>query len=225
MNPDLVALVTNPFVNLSQRFLARVPGFVAAFVALLVGLFFARILRTLAERVLDRTQLDEYTGKIGINEVLARLGLGKSPTFVVSFLIYWFVLLAFFVTAANAMDLAAVSELLEQFMLFLPRLIAAVLIIFVGLLLGRFTSEVVTNAAVANNIRGGDILARCSSIAVMVFAGLMALEQLGVRTSIITSSLQILFASLGLAFALAFGLGGKTIAEEMLRDVLNRRLK
>ena len=221
----MVEMLANPVLHLTQRLLSKMPNFAAAFLFLLVGLFVARALRTIAERLLDRTRLDEHTGTIGINEVLARLGLGKSPTYVVSFLIYWFILLAFFISAANAVDLTVVSELLERFMLFLPSLIAAVLMLFVGLFLARFVSEVVANAASANNIQGGTALAKCSSAAVVVFTALMALEQLGIRTSLVARSLQIVFASLGLAFAIAFGLGGKAIAEEVLREILNRRDK
>lgn len=222
-NHDLLQLFANPFVNLSHRFWQKIPAVTAAILFLLFGLFIARILRTMAERVLDRAHLDEYSGKIGINEILTRMGLGKSPSYAISFLIYWFILLAFCVSAANAVDLTIVAELLEKFMNFLPSLIAAILIVFVGLMLARFLSEVVINAAVANNIRGGDLLGKAASAAVITFASLMALEQLDVHTTVITSSIQIVFASFGLAFALAFGLGGKTLAEEFLRDIFSRK--
>lgn len=223
MNPGILELLADPFVSLTHRFLAKAPSFTAAFLFLLFGLFTARILRTLAERVLDRTRIDEHAGRVGINEVLARLGLGKSPAYAVAFLIYWFILLAFFVSAANAVDLTVVSELIERFMLFVPSLIAAILIVFSGLLLARFLSEVVVNAANANNVRGGDILAKCASAAVITFTSLMALEQIGVRTSLIAQSVQILFAALGLAFALAFGLGGRDLAAEFLREIFVRK--
>ena len=223
MPADILELLSNPFVNLTHRFVSKVPAFVAAFLFLLVGMFVARLLRTVAERILDRARLDEHTGTVGVNEVLARLGLGRSPSFVVSFLIYWFVLLAFFVSAANAIDLTVVSELLERFMLFLPSVIAAVLLLFGGLLFARFLSEVVTNAALANSVRGGELLAKATYIAVIVFTGLMACEQLGLQMLLLSSGLQILLASVGLTFALAFGLGGRPVAEEILRDFLNRR--
>ncbi|MBI3549382.1 MAG: hypothetical protein HY078_10115 [Elusimicrobia bacterium] len=223
MNQNTLDLVSNPFINLSHRFLQRVPAVTAALLFLVFGLFIARILRTMAERVLDRARLDEYAGKIGINEILTRLGLGRSPSYVISFLIYWFILLAFCVSAANALDLTVVAQLLEKFMNFLPSLIAAILIAFVGLLLARFLSEVVISAAQANNIRGGEVLGKCASAAIITFASLIALEQLDVHTTIIASSIQILFASLGLTFALAFGLGGRDLAAEFLRDVFNRK--
>ncbi|MBI5203008.1 MAG: hypothetical protein HY925_15560 [Elusimicrobia bacterium] len=223
MRPELIELLTNPFITLSQRFMAAVPRFLAAFLFLVAGLFAARLMRTVAERVLDRARVDDALGKVGVNEVLARLGLGRSPSYVISFLIYWFILLAFFVSAANAVDLTIVSQLLERFMLFLPSVIAAILILFGGLVFAAFLSGVVGNAAVANNVRGGQFLAKAAYAFVLGFTTLLAAEQLGLQMLLLSSSFQIILASLGLTFALAFGLGGRGIAEELLREALSRK--
>ncbi|MCX5790335.1 MAG: hypothetical protein NTX64_17780 [Elusimicrobia bacterium] len=222
VRPDVIELLTNPFLGLTQRFIQAVPRFVAAFLFLLAGLFFARILRTVAERLLERTRIDEALGKVGITELLTRLGLGRSPSFVVSFLVYWFVLLAFFVSAANALDLTIVSQVLERFLLFLPSMVAALLILFGGLVFASFLAGVVTSAATANSIRGGEILGKAAYVFTVGFAVLTAAQQLGLQVLLLSSSFQIILAAAGLAFALAFGLGGKSIAEEILREALNR---
>lgn len=212
--------ITNPFVETLHRLLAFLPSLAAALLLLLLGMFLARALRTLVEGLLSRAKLDEYTSKVGINEILARLGLGKSPSFGISFLIYWFVVCIFIVSAANAVNMTIVSELMERFMLFLPLLVASVLILFGGLLFARFLSEVAASASQANNIRGGAALARALYVCVVVFASIAALEQLGLKIQLISSVLQIILASAGLAIALAFGLGGRDVAAEYLRDWL-----
>lgn len=223
MDTETLRLLTDPFRTLAQRFVAQVPSFAAAFLFLFAGFFFARMLKIIIEKLLSRTNLDNYTEKIGINEVLARLGMGRSPSRVLSFILYWFVLLVFFVSAANVVNLLVVSELLERLMLFLPSLAAAIVIVFAGLLLARLISEMIINAAEANRIHGGAGLAQCAWVVVIAFTGIMALEQLGIRIQLVTSSFQIIVASLGLAFGLAFGLGGKDIAEEILRHFLNKK--
>jgi len=223
MNTLPLEPLSSPFVGAYRRFAAHIPGIAAALILLLVGMFTARALRTLADRALTRAQLDEHTSKVGINEVLARLGLGKSPVYVLSFLIYWFVLFVFFVSAANAVNLTVVSELLERFALFLPVLIGALLILFGGLLFARFLHEVVRNAAAANNVRGGTVLAHAAYILVVVFSAMTAMEQLGMKLNFISAAIQILLGSVGLATAIAFGLGGKEVAAEMLRDLANKK--
>mgnify|MGYP001602207068 FL=1 len=223
MNTELLELLTHPFVSVANRFAAHIPSFAAAFILLLAGMFTARALRTACERMLDRAHLDEYTSKVGINEVLARLGLGKSPSYVLSFLIYWFILFIFIVSAANAVNMTVVSELLERFVLFLPALIASILILFGGLLFARFLKEVVASASLANNIRGGALLAEAAYIIVLVFSAMTALEQLGMKMTFISAAVQILLGSAGLAAAIAFGLGGKDLAGELLREFLKRK--
>lgn len=218
MDNHIASLLTNPFIETFNRVAAYLPNFAAAFLLLLIGMFTARALRTMTEGVLARARFDEHTSKVGINEVMARMGLGKSPGYGISFLIYWFVLFIFIVSAANAVNMTTLSDLLERFMLFLPRLIASVLILFGGLLFARFVAEVVSSASAANNIRGGAGLARALYISVIIIAAITALQQLGLQMTFIASAIQIILASVGLAAALAFGLGGREIAAELLRD-------
>ena len=98
--------------------------------------------------------LDRHTETIKLNELLARLGFGQSPSFVIGFLVYWLIILVFLVSAANAVQLTVVSELLQRFVLFVPKLIGAVLVVAGGLLLGHFSGEIVRNAATANKLDG-----------------------------------------------------------------------
>ena len=223
MNSNLLGFLTEPFVSASDRFATQIPAFLAAFLLLLLGMFTARLLRTVAERLFERAHMDEYTSKVGVNEVLARLGLGKSPAYVLSFLIYWFILFIFIVSAANAVNMTVVSDLLERFVLFLPVVIASLLILFAGLLFGRFLSELVANAASANNIRGGSVLAKATYVVVLIFSAMTAGEQLGMKMNFISAAVQILLGSAGLAAAIAFGIGGKDVAAELIRDFVNRK--
>ena len=132
---------------------------------------------------------------------------------------YWFILVVFLVSAANALNMTVVSDLLERFAQFLPSLVAAVLILFGGLLFGRLISQVLTNAAAANAIRGGGAVAAGAYAVVVGYAAMAALEQLGAQPQLMLSAAQILLGSLGLALAIAFGLGAKDQAGEWLREL------
>ena len=222
MSHDIFGMLTEPFASAVRRLAAQVPSLVAAFILLLVGMFLARALRTAAERLASWMRLDDHTSRVGINEVLARLGLGKSPSYALSFLLYWVVIFFFIVSAANAVNLTAVSDLLERFVAFLPVLVAALLIIFGGLLFARFLFQIVLNASAANNVRGGSLLAHAAYLVVIVFSAMTALEQLGMKAAFISAAFQILLGSAGLAAAIAFGLGAKDAAGEILRGLFKR---
>lgn len=219
MSQDLARLFALPLVDAFHRVAGALASLAAAFLLLLIGLFMARLARALIEAGMGRIRLDEHTSKAGLNELFARLGLGKSPTAVASFAVYWFILVVFVVSAANALNMTVVSDLLERFAQFLPSLVAAVLILFGGLLFGRLISTVLSNAASANSIRGGGAVAAGGYVVVVGYAAIGALQQLGATPQLILSAAQILLGSVGLALAVAFGLGAKDMASEWLREL------
>lgn len=223
MSKDLARLFADPFLDAYRRVSSSLASIAAAFLLLLVGMVVARLARALVEAALGRIRLDEHTAKAGLNELLARLGLGKSLTAVFSFVVHWFLLVVFIVTAANALNMTVVSDLLERFANFLPALVAAVLILFGGLMFGRLMARVLSNAAEANAIRGGKAVAAGAYIVVVGYSAMAALEQIGAKPALILSAAQILLGSLGLALAIACGLGAKDIAAEWMREALHKK--
>ncbi len=220
MGQNLIRLIVDPFLGAYDRFAGAIPTLAAALLLLLVGMFLARAIRALIEVSLGKIRLDEHTSRIGINEVLSRLGLGKSPTFALAWVAHWFILFLFIVSAANAMNMPVVSELLERFLGVLPSMIAAVLILFGGLLFGRLVAHILRNAATANSIRGGAAVAVAAQTVAVGTAGIIALEQIGVRPQILIPTVQIFVGSIGLAVAIAIGLGAKDLAAEYLRELV-----
>lgn len=223
MGRDLARLFADPFVDASRRVSSALPPISAAFLLLLAGMLAARAIRTMLEAALSFIKLDHYTSRCGLNELFARLGLGRSPSAVIAFVAYWFVGVVFIVSAANALNMPVVSDLLERFAAFLPSLVGAVLTLFGGLLFGRLLSRVLVNAADANSIRGGRLLAASSYAIVMCYSAVAALDQLGAKPQLVLSAAQILIGSLGLALAIAFGFGAKDLAAEALHDILRKK--
>jgi hypothetical protein len=223
MTKDLARLFADPFLQAYRRVSGSLASLAAAFLLLLLGMFTARLLRTLVEAALARIRLDEHTSRAGLNELFARLGLGKSPSAVAAFAVYWFILTVFVVSAANALNMTIVSELLERFAQFLPTLVGAALTLFGGLMFGRLVAQVLSNAAAANSIRGGSAAAFGGYAVVVGYSAMAALEQIGARPQLILSAAQILIGAVGLALSLAFGLGAKDLAADWMRERLRRK--
>lgn len=218
---DTLNLFIEPILHIWDIFIVYIPNIIAALLFILFGLFIARVLSSLLEQFLRGVKLDSYTSQVGINEVMVRFGFGRSPAGLIGAAVYWSLLLVFFVSAANIMNLTVISAILERFMLvFLPKIAAAIFIAFGGLMFARFISEIVRNSASANNLRGGKSLSKIVHFVVLLFTAFAAVEQLGIEMKIIRSSIQILIGSLGLAFAIAVGLGTKDIAHNIIRGML-----
>lgn len=223
MPQEWLNLIVGPFQQLISTILTKLPAVLTALFLLLVGMVVARGIRTGFEKFFRFLHLDEYTEKIKLNELFARLGFGRSPAFILGFLVYWLIILVFLVSAADVVQLTVVSDLLQKFVLFVPKLIGAVLVLAGGLLLGHFLGEIVLNASTANKIQGAMALSKVVQFVVVVFASIIALEQIGIDTTILTSSIQIILAAVGLGFAIAFGLGGRDVAAAMIRNFATTR--
>ncbi len=217
---DIIDLFLDPVLHVWATFVTYIPAIVAALLFIIFGLFIARGLSSLLEQFLRKVKLDSYTSRIGINEIMVRFGFGRSPSAILGFMVYWSLILVFFVTAANILNLTVISDILERFIIgFIPRIVAAIFIAFGGLMFAKFIADVVANSAAANNLRGGKSLSKIVNFVILVFTAIAAVEQLGIEMKIIRSSLNILFAALGLAFAIAVGLGAKDIAHDIIKGM------
>lgn len=225
---ELSSLLFEPTYKLWLVMVDYLPNIVAAIIFILVGFFISRILSSVFEHIMKRIKLDVFTSKIGLNEILARTGFGKSPTKVIYILIYWIVMLIFIVSATSALKLNFISQILEAFLIkFIPKIVAAIIIGFAGIILSKTIEDIVYNASISNNLKAGKLFSKIISIVVLIFTSVLVIEQLGLDIKLLRSSINILFASLGLGFALAvgisFGLGAKEIAKNFLESIISER--
>ncbi len=212
-----------PFVMIYNKTVELLPGIIVALVMLFVGLFLSRWISTILRGLLNKIKLDNYTAKFGINDFLTRFGFGKSPTYAICFIISWVIMLAFIMIAADCLHLTIIRQMLLKLLSFIPYIIVSIVILFAGLLFGGFVQKLVENSAKANDIKGGVLFAKIINIIIVVFAVILALQQININFDLINYVILILLASLGLAFGLAFGLGGKAVVEEYLRDLVNNK--
>lgn len=216
MAAEIVALFREPLLAVWNKLMGIVPNIVASLVFLLIGLYLSRAMKMFTVRVLSNFRLDESTSKFGINEILTRVGFGKSPTNVISYAVYWVIMLISFSLAAGALKLDAITILLNKLINFIPSLAVGIIIVFGGLMFAKAVRQIVENSATANNVPGGHSLAKLVYASIILFAVQMALEQLGIATTVINYLIITILGSVGLGFALAVGLGAKDTVSRTL---------
>lgn len=194
----------------------------AAVLILVLGLYISRWVGSQTKKWLGKFKFDEKTSKLGINELCVRFGLGKSPTYIIAFVLAWAVTFYSVVLAADVLHLTVLRDLFTRFLGFIPTAFVSLLILFAGLLLGKLVSNIIDNSAKANNLNGGQILARAVYVFVVFFFTLAAVENLGIATQLVNQVATIVLASLGLAAAIAVGLGARPLMEEFLRDIFKQ---
>lgn len=187
-----------------------------ALVLLLIGLLIAKGLQWLVVRAFGALELDKGSKRIGFNELLTKGGLKKGPTELLGDLIYWLSIFLTVTAAANLLGLAPIKELLGSLLAYLPAVLSATYILGVGVFVAIFTAAIVL--IILNNIglSNASTLAKIVQYAIVIFAFLAALGQLGISSNWIVSSIQLVVGAVALAFAIAFGLGAKEKAAELL---------
>ena len=217
--------ISNHLMQLGQQSAKVLVALLVALVILVLGLYISRLVSSIVKKVLNKISFDERTSKVGINELCVRFGLGKSPTYIIAFVLAWAVIFYAIVLAADILHLTAVRNLFTQFLAFIPTLFVSVLILFAGLLFGKLMGKIIENSSQANNLKGGVFIAKAVNAFIVFFCALVAVENLGFATQLINNIVVIVLASLGLAFAIGVGLGSKNLAEEFLRDLFKKEKK
>jgi small-conductance mechanosensitive channel len=199
---------------------AFVPSLLGALVILFAGYLLAKLAQRGTARLLRRLHLNEALERGGVLHAVERTGATVNPARVVADLVFWLVMFAVLLIAANALGLRSLAEVFGELVGYIPSVIAAVVIVIVGIVLGNFVGGLIQ--ASAGTIHGGPTLARVGRVGVIVIAVFMALQELGVATEIVTTAFASLFGAVALAMALAFGLGNRELAGQVTREWYER---
>ena len=185
------------------------PKLLAALVLLFVGWLLAKLVRGGVRRLLELLHFDQLAEKTGVEEFLKHGDMHITFSGIISEVSYWLVLLIILVTVSSSLGLTAVADLFNRVALYLPNIIVAVLIIIFGTLLARFINRMIFAWLRNLGMVGALTISTLAEYAVQIFAVFVALEQLAIGTQLLTTAFAILFGSVCLALALAFGLGGR----------------
>lgn len=197
-----------------------IPALFGALVILFAGYLFARLVERAVDRLLRRIHLDTLLERGGVMEVVERSGSQVNPIRVLANLVFWLLMFAVIVLASNALGLQSLADVFSELVGYLPSVIAAIVIIIIGIVLGEFVGGLIMASAGA--LHGGTALARIGRGGVILLAIFMALQQLNVATEIVTTAFAILFGAVALALALSFGLGNRDLAGEVTREWYTR---
>ena len=203
----------------ARVFLVQVGGFLPralmAIAIVIVGWLVAKALRFAVVKALRAINFHVLTERAGLDGFLRQGGGDTDTVAVLGLLVYWLVILTALMIAFNSIGLTYVTDLVGRVVLFVPRVILAVVILAFGAYFGRFIGRSVT--AYCRNVGMADagLLGRLAMYAVVMFVILIAFDQLGVG-DLIRESFLILLTAVALALALAFGLGGQKRAAELL---------
>jgi hypothetical protein len=211
------------FAELGSRVQAFAPNLLAMLMLLLVGAVVAGAVHAILRFALPRLGVDRFADRSGLRAVAAERGVARPVSDIAALAVAWTVLVVFVLLAVAALDIRVAMELVAHAFAWLPHLLAAVALLIAGALVAAFVRRSVLITAVNGGLPSARLLAAGTHAAVLTLFGAVALEQLGLGTSVVLLAFAIVFGGIVLALALAFGLAGRELAREALASIVQPR--
>ena len=193
-----------------------IPKLVFAIVILLIGWICAAFIRKIVSKLLKAAGFDVVSEKTGLNNFLLKGGCKKGPSAIISLIFYWLIMFSTLVMVFNTLNLEAASQLLEKAVMYMPKIIVALILLALGISLGQFIGKFVATTSKLANIPMNEALGKTASYAIIGLSIMMALEQLDVASTIVTHSFIIMFGVFPLVMSLLLIIGGRDILADVV---------
>jgi flagellar biosynthesis protein FliQ len=187
-----------------------------ALIVLIAGWLIAKAIRFAIARALRAVNFHVVTDRAGIDGFLRDGGIGMDTTDILAMLVYWIVILAALLIGFNLLGLTYITELVSRVLLFVPKVLVAALILAFGAYFAKFVGQSLSAYLRGIHLQDAELLGNLARYAILTFVVLIALDQVNVGGDIVRQTFLIVLAGLVFALALAFGLGGREWAAELL---------
>lgn len=215
MRELIIGELTQAFHDIAREFARFLPRLIVMLIIALVGWLIAYLLKVVVRSILRLTKFDKLSENAGASQLLHQAALPTSSE-LVSRIVFWVAWIGFILVGVSVLGIVGLEEHISRFFLFLPRLFAALLIIFFGLLAASFFSRAVLLAAVNAGLPSPRTLSVSIRTVIIIFVLSMVFEELGVADQTMLVAFGIAFGAMMLGLAIAFGLGGKDLAQRFL---------
>ena len=192
--------------------LGALPALIGALLILVIGYIIAKVLQGVTTKALEAVGFQGWMEQGGIKQFFDRSQTQQTPLSILGKLVFWLVFFIAITMAVDTLGISAISDVLAQFIAYIPQIIAAILILVLATLLANFVAGIVRGAT------GSSVAGSVAQYGIIVFAAFAALTQLGIAEELIAPTFLILLGGVALAAAIAFGLGGQGVAQQIVQD-------
>ena len=209
-------ILTRTFENLWMDVAGFIPRFVGAILIFFIGWLVAIAAGKLAWHIVKFLQLDRGLESAGFKQIWERSGYKLDTGKFFYELVKWFVIVLALMFATDILQLPRITEFLGQVVEYIPNVFIAAIILIIGVLVARFAEHAVRSSVKVAGLYSANFLAMVAKWAVLIFSFLIALDQLQIDTQVLKIAEIGIVVAVALAVGLAFGLGGRDHAEELL---------
>jgi hypothetical protein len=215
MREMIISELTQALHELARDFAHFLPRLIVMLILAFLGWVIAYIAKVVLRTMLRLIQFDKLSENAGASQLLTKADL-PSATEVLSRFVFWVAWLGFILLGVSVLGIMGLQEQIAKFFLFLPRLFVALFIMFFGLLAASFFSRAALLAAVNANVPSPRVLSLAIRSIIIVFVLSITFEELGLAEQTMLVAFGIAFGALMLGLAIAFGIGGRDLAQRFL---------
>lgn len=198
------------------------PRFFGALIIVLIGIVLARSIRGLLITSLRRLKLSASLEKTPFGQFLHNTEIKHTAEVIVSNVIYGILLLFIAYTALTVLGLSSISSILNQILLYIPKVVSTILILIIGVLLAGLAEAFVKGLVKSLDNHSGRILGKVASYLVITLSAMAAISELGIAQQFITILFTGFVAAVAIAVGLGFGLGSKDTVARMMGEWYDR---
>lgn len=210
--------------NLVASLADFVPRALTAVLVILIGILIAKLAEKAVRTIFDKLRIDSFLERIGISQVLQKLGLQGSPGKVLSRTIYFLLVVLFVQSVTRAVGMFTIADAIGSFFSYLPSLVAAFLVLLLGMIVAQFMGKAVTRSAAESGVEFAPLLGRIVSALILFVVIIMSISQLQIETKIVNMVVLVLLSGISLALALTFGLGSREVTRNIVAGFYARQL-
>jgi len=207
-------------LRLWEGFLDFIPALIGALIVFIIGWFIAGVIGKLVAEILVRAKLNQFFERTGWKTALEKAELRISPSEFIGAIIKWILVIVFLLAAVEILGLVEFADFLRSILAYLPNVVVAVLILVVTVIVVDIIDKILRVAVEGMKVGYGHLVSVIVKCAIWIFAILAILQQLRFEAAVwLFELIKIAFIGIVVMAALAFGLGGKDVAAEILRDL------
>jgi hypothetical protein len=224
MREMIVTELTQAWDEFARGFAHYLPRLIVMLILALVGWAIAYAVKVVLRSILRLIKFDKLSENAGASQLLNKAAL-PTATEMLSRFVFWVTWLGFILLGVSVLGILGLQEQIARFFLFLPHLFVAMFILFIGLLAASFFSRAALLAAVNASVPSPRIISFAVRSIIIIFVFSIVFEELGLAEQTMLVAFGIAFGALMLGLAIAFGIGGRDLAQRFLEEKFVRRKK
>lgn len=220
--PSLYDTLKQTLNDLVSSFMGFIFNLVGALAILLIGWWVAKMVAAITQKMLEKVGADKLGEKLNDIDPIKSMKLEIKLSEVISKILYYFILIFIFRPAADKLGVPAISDMVKLLVEFIPKLLSAGIMLFVGIWLADSLRNFIVTLCKSFNIAAGKLIGTAVFFFLLIIFVIQSVAQVGINTSLLESSFNLLVGGIIFAFAIGYGFASKEILHNIISSFYSK---